>query len=106
MSALKLTQLEPNTTVYMVDFGGTVQEAIVVAVKTRPNAKPQVCILTSAKLDIVEYYDERFFPTPKEAWYAVAMFAQRRAQESMTAAAVAFKKAGIAVGEETTQAVP
>lgn len=99
MSALKQDQLVIGTVVYMVDFGGTVVEGTVIAVKPRPGARAQVCIELPAKLTIEEFYAERFFPTAREAWYAVAMFAQRRAQDAMAAAATAFKKAGIASDE-------
>lgn len=99
MSALKLDQLLNGSPVFMVAAGGSVVSGTVLAVKQRPGAKPLVCVDLPTTIAVEEYSAERFFPTEKEAWYAVAMFAQRNVTNMMAAAAVAFKKAGIASDE-------
>lgn len=96
MSTLTVDQLTAGSVVYMVDFGGAVVQGTVVAVKSRLAARTQVCIDIATKLILEEFYSERFFPSEKEAWYAVAMFAQRSASTAMANAATAFQKAGIA----------
>ena len=104
MSALKIDELQPGVTVFLVAIGGGVVEGKVVTVKRRASGKPQVCVETSSAIVIEEYYPDRFFPSAKEAWYAVAMFAQRKVQELMGDAAKAFQKAGISPEPETPAA--
>lgn len=100
MAAMKIEQLTAGAKVFIIDAGNTAASCTVVAVKKRSNAKPQVCVETDSALAVYEFFPERFFPSEKEAWYAVAMFAQRAAQQAMADADNAFKKAGTAAPEE------
>jgi len=102
MSALRLPDMVPGSNVFMVGIGGTVTDVQIIAVKTRPSGRPHVCLATASALLVVEFWEEQFYPTAKECWYAAALHAQRKAQEFMQASANAFKKAGIAVGDDTT----
>jgi hypothetical protein len=100
MAAMKIEQLTVGAKVWMIDAGNVSTACTVVAVKKRNASKPQVCVETASALAVYEYFPERFFPSEQESWFAVAMFAQRSAQQAMTDADNAFKKAGTAAPEE------
>lgn len=99
MSKLKVEQLEAGAQVFFVASGNMVKTGAIVAVKKRGSKPAQVCLDMGAELALEDFFDEKFFPNEQEAWYAVAMFAQRHVEKSLAVAKQAFNRAGIASPE-------